>query len=261
MKYKKNYIENFIFRIDFKQNKQEITEKILQQFKTDFIDTLNGLKSRDVINNVIEMNDNEDIAKIASTEKVVEYRLFNKENNEFITITNEYICYENTKYENFEKAKLTINKMIDSLIKSSNIEICTRIGMRFINDIIFPSETKEEIYNWKGYIKEPLLNNIDFFMKNNNQKILQFMHVIDIDSKIDKNIFYTVQYGLYNSRKPGPMLDKQYIIDIDGHIKTVEEIQDVKEKIDIMHSEIEQIFEIIIDDKMRENMGVCEDDK
>ena len=82
------------------------------------------------------------------------------------------------------------------------------------------------------------------------------MHVIDIDSISNSNIFYTVQYGLYNSRKPGPILDKQYIIDIDGHTKTVEDAEDIKEKIDVIHTEIEQIFESIIDNKLREDMEI-----
>ncbi len=259
MKYKKNYIENFIFRIDFKEIKQEVIEKILQQLKSDFVDSLNGLKSREVINNIIEMNDNEEMAKITGTEKEIHYRLYNKEDNENITITKEYIYYENKNYESFEKTKLMIQKMIDSIIKSSDIKICTRIGMRFINDIIFPSETKEEVYDWKGYIKEPLLANINFFREENKKDILQAMQVIDINSQDDSNLYYTLQYGLYNARRPGPMLDKQYIIDIDAHTKTVEEIEDIKDKIDIMHSEIEKIFESIIDKKMRSNMEVCDE--
>lgn len=260
MKYKKNYIENFIFRIDFKQNSQEVTKDILAQFKNDFANELNGLKSRRVINNIIKMNKEKEKAEVTDTKEVEEYRLYNKEDNEFITITDSYICYENTKYETFEKTKLMIERMIDNIIKASNIEVCTRVGMRFINDIIFPSEKKEEIYDWKGYIKEPLLKNLEFFMKDNNQDILQSMQVIDINSKSDPNIYYEIQYGLYNSRRPGPMLDKQYIIDIDARTKTVEEIQDIKDKLNTMHSEIEMLFETIIDTKMRDDMEEYSDE-
>ena len=80
------------------------------------------------------------------------------------------------------------------------------------------------------------------------------MDVIDIESNIDNNIYYTLQYGIYNSRKPGKLLDKEYIIDIDGRTKTVEELDEIKTKIDSIHSEIEEIFEIIIEEKLRENM-------
>ena len=75
MKYKKNYIENFIFRIDFKQNSQEVTKNILAQFKNDFANELNGLKSRRVINNIIKMNKEKEKAEVTDTKEVEEYRL------------------------------------------------------------------------------------------------------------------------------------------------------------------------------------------
>ncbi len=259
MKYKKNYIENFIFKINFKESNQEIVDAILNSLKQNLADTFNGLKSREIINNMIEMNEDTNIAQITSTQKVIEYRLFNKNEDEFITITNEYIAYETTKYQNFEAANSIIKKMIKNFKDSSNIETCTRIGMRFINDIILPSETKNDIYNWKGYIQNPLLNDIEFFREKNQKEIIQSMHSIDIESNEDKNIYYTIQYGLYNSRRPSQMLDKQYIIDIDAHTKTVEDIEDVESKIKIMHKEIEELFETIIDDEMRKNMEVCND--
>lgn len=258
MKYKKNYIENFIFRLDLRKNTQETIEKILRELKSTFQGKLDILKSRDVITKSIELNETERNFKIEDDDKVTEYRLSNNDDTEFITIANEYICYENTNYDNFEKARENIKQMIDSVVRASNIKICNRIGMRFINNIILPSETKEQILDWNGYIQKELLSNIDFFEKKNNREILQSMSVIDINSKKDSNLYYSLQFGLYNSRIPGQMLDKQYILDIDGKTKTVEELEDIDNKIDTMHNEIEEIFEEIIDEEMRKDMGeIC----
>ena len=111
MNYKKNYIENFIFRIDYQEISQDIIEDIVNQMKTDFINVLDGLKSREVINNIIKMDEETNIAEISDRRKNIEYRLFNKDNNEFITITNQFICYEKEKYDGFEKAKIIIDKI------------------------------------------------------------------------------------------------------------------------------------------------------
>lgn len=250
MNYKKNYIDEFIFRIDFKEVDSETTKELVKRFEEEFKEIFDGIKSRNVFDNVISINQDKE-PEIIDKKVNVEYRIYN--DNEFITITNKYICYENRKYKYFEDAKTIIYKIIDTIKKYSKIENCTRLGMRYINDIILPAETEKELFNWNGYINSALLNKTKFFLKN-NKKILQSMDVIDIESNIDNNIYYTLQYGIYNSRKPGKLLDKEYIIDIDGRTKTVEELDEIKTKIDSIHSEIEEIFEIIIEEKLRENM-------
>ena len=255
MKYKKNYIENFIFRIDFKNRKTEEIKTLVENLKEVFKDNLNILQTRNIMNNTIEINDENQRPQIASSEKDIEYRLINNEENEFIVISKGYICYETKNYEFFEPVKEKINLIIDSLIEILKIDTFTRVGMRFINDIILPSEKQEEVYDWNGYINNNILTSLKFFKEKINKNVLQSMHVIDIDSSVNSNIYYTIQHGLYNSRKPGPVLDKQYIIDIDGHTKSVEESEEIKEKIDKIHSEIEEIFENIIDEKLRKNMG------
>ena len=127
--------------------------------------------------------------------------------------------------------------------------------MRFINNIMLYSANKEDVYNWKGYVKEPLLSTFTFFRQNVNSKVTHSMHILDVDSSKDENILYTVQFGLYNGKRPEPLSVRRFIIDIDSHTRATEHSEGIKDKIKNMHREIKQIFESMIDEKLREEMG------
>ena len=85
MNYKKNYIDEFIFRIDFKEVDSETTKELVKRFEEEFKEIFDGIKSRNVFDNVISINQDKE-PEIIDKKVNVEYRIYN--DNEFITITN-----------------------------------------------------------------------------------------------------------------------------------------------------------------------------
>jgi len=248
--YKRNYISNFLIRFDLDDKLVEGNyDNILKSLSSDYpiIERID-IQNRDII-----INENSDTPEPVLSDPEVRVRnvLYNSERNERITINSDCVIYETLKYTSFSKIKPTLEKIILSLKNDYSIKNFNRIGLRYVNLIKRSAKEKKDIFEWSGYINSNLLFNNNFIK---NSDILQQLQTIDFKLDTENDLFCRLQYGIPNRNMPADLMEKIFLIDIDGFTNSVVEQEDVLKILDIIHEKNIEIFENCIDDKLRWDM-------
>ena len=112
--YKRNYISNFLIRLDLGTNLEEGKyDDILKLLTNDFP----IMEKLDIQNRNILINKDSDIPEpiLSDPETKIRNVLYNADRNERITISSDTIIYETLKYTSFSKIKPVLEKIILSL--------------------------------------------------------------------------------------------------------------------------------------------------
>jgi len=248
--YKKNFISNFIVRLDLENKLDEGDyDSILNLLNSDYpINEKIDIKNR----NIILKNESKSVEPILSEPELkVRQVLYNTDRTERIIINSDSIVFETLKYVSFNKIKPILEKVITSLKEDYGIKNYNRIGLRFVNQIKQPIKDKKEIFEWDGYINNNLLLKNCFI---DNEKILQEIQTIEFKIDDEKNLLCRLRYGIPNRNMPADLMEKIFLIDIDGFTNSMIEQDDVIEVLDIIHDKNIEIFENIIDNKLRREM-------
>lgn len=228
-KYKKNYISNFIISIDLENNLVESEyENILEMLSKNY-------PIKEKVDSLINKN-----------------ILYNIKRTERITINNNSILYESLNYASFSKIKPILEKIFLFLKNNCEIKSFNRISLRYINLIRKNFKEKEDIFDWKGYINSQLLFETDLI---NTQNILQQIQTIEFKLDYETDLLCRLQFGIPNRNMPADLMEKVFLIDIDGFTNSTVEQPDVMNILDIIHQKNTLIFEKCIDDKLRREMN------
>ena len=84
---------------------------------------------------------------------------------------------------------------------------------------------------------------------------MQLIHIHNIKSSFNDDIIYTVQSGMPNQNFPASLMEKNFLIDIDGYSKVLMEKNEIIEMFDDIHNEEDEIFETCIKDELRRIMN------
>jgi len=248
--YKKNYISNFIIRFDLDTKLDEGNyDKILELLTSDYpINEKIDVQNRSII---IDKESENPQPILSDPEIEIRNILYNTERNERITISSNSILYETLKYISFSKIKPTLEKIIISLKENYGIKCFNRIGLRYVNLIKKPLKEKKDIFNWEGYINSKLLFANDFIDIGD---ILQQIHTIEFKLDSGKDLQCRLQFGIPNRNMPADLMEKIYLIDIDGFTNSMVDQDDVIEVLDTIHEKNIEVFEKCIEDELRREM-------
>ena len=126
--YKRNYISNFLIRVDVDTKLDEGNyDKILKLLTNDYpINEKVDIQNRNII-----INKDSDTPELVLSEPEIKVRniLYNSERNERITINSDSVLYETLKYTSFSKVKPILEKIISSLKDDYGIKNFNRIGL------------------------------------------------------------------------------------------------------------------------------------
>ena len=248
--YKRNYISNFLIRLDLDTKLDEGNyDKILKLLTNDYpINEKVDIQNRNII-----INKDSDTPELVLSEPEIKVRniLYNSERNERITINSDSVLYETLKYTSYSKVKPILEKIMLSLKDDYGIKNFNRIGLRYVNLIKKPAKEKKDIFDWAGYINSNLLFSNDFIK---NENILQQLQTIEFKLDTDNDLLCRLQYGIPNRNMPADLMEKIYLIDIDGFTNSMVEQEDVIKILDTIHEKNIAIFENCIDDELRREM-------
>ena len=135
--YKKNFISNFIIRLDLDTKLDEGNyDKILELLTTDYpINEKVDIQNRNI---VFDENSENPQPVLSDPEIKIRNILYNTDRNERITINSDSILYETLKYSSFSKIKPILEKIVLSLKDNYGIKNFNRIGLRYVNLIKKP---------------------------------------------------------------------------------------------------------------------------
>ncbi len=238
--YKKNYLDNVIFRVDFdalykiNDPPSEFQEKVKEKFP---IPEQKELREYTW-----------DFIKKEQTDKIYPLWIFyNLDKSQKINISYKFFSLEFTKYHSFPEFKLIIEETYNNFIKIYNPPLITRFGLRYINKIVLNNGNP---FDWSSYINSSLTHPIDNFFedkKNLSRAITQ----VSMNCG-DYNILFS--YGFYNSEYPNRISRKEFVLDYDCSSGNIEPTN-VIGNLETYNSIINDLFERSIDSKLKEEMN------
>ena len=250
-KYKNNYISNFLIRLDLETKLSEGEyDKLLSLLTKDFpINEKRDIQNRNIVINTDDKNNPEPM--LSEPELKVQNILYNTERTERVTINSDSVLYESLKYTSFTIIKPILEKIIDCLNKEYGIKNFNRIGLRYVNLIKLPIKDRNQIFDWNGYINKKILFDTSFI---DNKNLLQEIKSIDFKLDSDNNLLCRLQTGIPNRNMPADLMEKIYLIDIDGYTNSLVEQEDAINILTEIHDKNIEVFEKCIDDKLRGDM-------
>lgn len=249
--YKRNFITNFIVRFDFDTYRESFDmDKISALFKNNYpLVTKNDIQDHQI---VVNQNLGGATPRIEPTKTIHEVIMASPEQNTRIIVSNLAFVYESEKYTKFSRIKNEVVSVLSILEKEMQVRSYARFGIRYINLIKLPCKSKEDLLKWDGYINPELLQGRSIF---GDGDLLQTIQVNNVASSRNDGIIYTIQTGIPNRNFPATLMEKNFLIDIDGFSKSLMEKDDIIDVFDDIHHEQKTIFENCIGDGLRSYMN------
>jgi len=245
--YKRNFITNVIFRIDYpkilnlseKNPPSKFQDTIIKRFPQIKENRQSKIKTEIVKDSTFNIN----------AESSVSWSFLNREKTIKTTIDSDYLIIEYFRYKNFTEFFKTIKYILDNFMKLYNIKIVNRLGLRYINQIKIDTGNP---LDWDNLIAPSLFSvSKDFVKESDRNSISRSMHLLEINEEKNKLVF---QYGMHNSEYPNPINRKEFILDYDCISKEEIEKVEIFNTIKIFNTIISKWFELSIMDGLRKEM-------
>lgn len=244
-KYKRNFITDVIFRIDFKSIPQLQAGDQPEEFEK-------NIKSEFPIKKPIEQRGLkfEGRGEEMSVEKMPSQTVWtysDEEKNKTIELAAGSLIVNCKKYESFVMFEEDIMSTLKHFLSAYNLDCAERVGLRYIDRIVLD---EKDIFAWEEYINKDLVKNLDFIDDKN--ALRRVMQVYEVALKPDTNLRF--QCGIFNSWYPGNLLQKEFYIDCDCYSPTQTKVDEISDKIKDFHSLCSEYFEKSITENFRKEI-------
>jgi len=172
---------------------------------------------------------------------------------ERINLTCNFISFSTRKYVSWKEFEEEFIKILDKFANIYGVKNFNRVGIRYINAFSKHELGINEEESWKGYISDEL---IGLSIKYDNVKVYNSK----IEIPFEDNIQMRILYGLGTKQKLDKTSLPVFIIDKDTYKLGNIEKSCVNDILKVLHKHNSEVFEQLIKEKLREKMGVIEDD-
>lgn len=226
-----NFLKQVILRLDF-VGEINRSQQILDEIKRAVSDMLPEFETRDIVS--VEMTIDQ-THKTTKEKRFKSFLLHNNATNNSLILEPNAIIFDLEKYNSYEELKGLVHKVIPILGGQSPSIKVSRMGLRYINQIIIDEGNP---FDWTELIKEPLICSLDFIGDQN--ELSRSVGVIEINKS---DYYVKFQYGWFNSEFPNPIAKKEFLLDYDCYSKSETDISSIFSQIEILHEEIKELFE------------------
>ena len=213
LNFKKNYIQEVLFRVDFRIIPELIEigvpDKFVDIIKDDFM--------------VFDEN--------ISEPNLWAYFDENYKKRIELTASSIVLSYDGDYYDTHFDILNDIGKII-SILESYGVNTVNRMGLRYVNEIK-PDKTIDDWNNWIN----PKLHNFNAIDSN-----LMLMRSLTQSQYRVGEYILNFTYGQFNSNYPNTDIGNDFILDYDVYTSSLTEISFIEEKFDELHSIIISLF-------------------
>ena len=249
-KYKKNYLSNVLFNLDFTTLSDYNSEK-LKEFQ--------GLIKKEfpIVEEVkgVEIIHKLEKAKLpeSQTSEILIWHFLDKTKKRIVSFQPDKIVLEFREYNHFEEYFKMIELVIKSLFTLFPLIVSTRVGLRYINQIKLEDASP---FEWNNQLNKSLLVSMNFMPDKKDMS----RHITLIESnKGDYSLRF--QYGIANSLYPSPIMKKEFILDYDcSTFESFGKPEEILDKVKEFNVVIDDMFERSIEDGLRGIMDVVKDE-
>lgn len=239
-KYKRNYLSDVIFKIDFPVI-LELTENPPRQFQNKIINDFPILEPIKQIDIEIKR---QETTQVLSTL----WKFKNEDNSNLIELKINSLAVIQKKYTDYQDFKKLINIANKAIFDIYPITKINRLGLRYINQI---NLEEPKFFEWEDYINNSLLGGLKFIkIKNKIRRIMQSIRITP-----EEDIILNLVSGIFNSTYPGKIVKKEFILDYDCFTKIQFDKETLEKKVDKFHKIIVKYFKKSITDKFRKKLN------
>lgn len=246
--YKNNYLKQVIYRLDFPRVELSDFEKFKKQGDEQKYEyTLDSQKLESITFDAVA-------DKVSKThEDVTVWRIEDKQKSMRFEATSQYCLLEYAQYINSEKLRQDSDAFMTAFLKTHGIEEVSRMGLRYVNQIMLPSIKK--VADWSKYISSELLNGTAFIQSKVGAP-LRYLNQIEVNSSSNSLVSVNFKYGIWNDKYPSPITSAEYILDIDCFTRSPISVStDVESTYADLNKAAETVFEQAILEPLRKEMS------
>ena len=246
-KYRSNFLDQVIYKITF-NGLEAIDDELMKKLKDGLGDDYGELSSVKQ-QGIIIQNVGSDIS--ADTQDTLVWQLKSVDGTHEVQITQDSFAITFRQYDKFRVYKEVIFKAQRSFLSMfDQIDQINRLGLRYVN-VVKPAAKKVE---WSDYIKAPLVDSLGFVEP---AKVRRSMHNLVIAHDDDTQINFN--YGVFNQYFPAPVVDNEFILDLDAYTPFPIEVSECEAITERFNAALAIYFELSITEKLREEMGVIDE--
>ncbi len=240
-KYINNYIKLVVLRIDFNR---------IESFNIKDFDKLKVFKKYPIEKTEQRIDVSVDISKDKQVSNKIaehnEYRYYDSSMKNCVCLSNNSIFFEIKNHFAYEELEKQFFELFDKLVKSYDINLINRIGLRYVNEI---DDFEEEFF-------EKNLLSAESFIKTVAQANNEFEENLLLGQIGFKNneTITNFTYGKPNKNHPAKQVDKVFVLDYDSFARNIDE-DNLKAVLIKLHKNINDLFELSITNKLRKKMN------
>lgn len=236
-KYKRNYLDSVVVRIDF--DRIEDTSRIKEYLKV--LDKSFPFKSETetYAGNVNINIQKDEVIDERKSLQVWEY--LDAYKNKKVVITPMFVAIEylNRSYTDSKELLKDYKIIIESFIEDLSLSSINRLGLRYINRFDLDTEVLGNI-KWEKFFSKSLVASSDFVDKL-KYPLIRSMNNLHL-RKEEHDIL--IRYGIWNQDFPSENTRKEFVLDIDSFSRLAfKEISNTTSLIKEYNQNIENIFE------------------
>lgn len=242
--YKKSFLRSVIVRVDFPSNIPDL-DKQLPAVSKGIMKIFPIAESKKSIARELQISP-EDLRQKKT--EFTTWQFLGKDREKTLTIIPDAIFVEYTTYGSYQVMKDEFLGALKTFFDTYQITMCSRLGLRYINDISL--ESGDDPLAWSDYLHEKLLGILAFYPEQ--QYVARAFHNLEMNFG-EFNLRY--QFGMHNPDYPAPIKKKSFILDLDAYYQGPQDIAEIPDNLDKFHGRIQEIFEASITDQLREVMN------
>lgn len=240
--YKKNYLTNVVARIDFISPLQDLNSKLPPEISKTALINFPIYEPQKVVARQLQITSKDFQQK---EEEFMQWVFHGKDREKKLWINPSAVFVEYTKYVNYKEMRDQFMKVLRALFDVYGDAVCSRIGLRYINNIVL--ENGGDPLSWEDLLNEKLLSVLTFYP--DKKCVARSFHNLELKFS-DYNLGY--QFGIINPDYPAVVKQKSFILDLDAYYQGNVDHNTIGQNLDKFHDCIQEIFELSITNKMRE---------
>lgn len=246
MKYKRNFLNKVIVRIDFLNKISLLNEQIPKNISNVIQSYFPIVEPRESILSELQIKA-PNIEELKS-KKILDWNFYGKNRKKHLHINWENMFIVFFEYNSFGELKNHFLDIAEKLFENFSNELqVKRLGLRFINSIEVSSKNP---FYWGSYLNTNLLS--IFKITKDKKQIARAFNNLEINFG---DFLLRFQYGMHNPDFPAPIRKKIFILDFDAYSNILFGINEIEATLPIYHEKIVEYFEKSIKDGFRRKLN------
>lgn len=226
-----NFLKQIILRLDL-LGEIKLSQQVVDNIRRVVSDSFPEFEPREKV--LYEMAF-EKAQRTTREKRTKAFFFHNNRTNSSLSLDPDAITFDIKDYTNYGDFRDFVQRVIQNLGAENSSAKTSRIGLRYINQIIF---NEGNPFDWAGLIKDPLTSNLSFIERQN--ELSRLIGIIELNRS---DYFIKFQYGWFNSEYPNPIAKKEFLLDYDCYSKDETDLSLVLNQVDTYHTAIRELFE------------------